>query len=296
MKSTLFSLAAVLGVIAAAGLQPAAGADAKVDHCLISLIEEAEVPAQEAGELKEINFKEGQDVVAGDLLAQIDDAKPRLELKVAKAKLAVAKEKAADDINVRYAKAKADVAKADYLVNDDANRKVPNSVPAEVLRGKLMEYTEAKLGIEKAQLELRIASHETEVAQAEVDAANDSLRRHRVCSPQIGLIDRIHRHAGEWVQAGEPVMHVIRIDRLRVEGTVKAADYGPGDLRDGAAEVRVVLAGNRPRTFTGKVVFVDPNIEAGDVFNVRVEVQNEKENDCWLLSPGLRATMTIHTK
>jgi multidrug efflux pump subunit AcrA (membrane-fusion protein) len=282
-------------VVATARLAWAA-ADAKIDHCLISLIEEAEVPAQEPGVLKEIKFKEGQAVAAGDLLAQVDDAKPRMELTVAKAKLAVAKEKAADDINVRYAKAKAEVAKADYLVNDEANHKVPNSVPAEVLREKLMQYTEATLGIEKAQLELRIAGHETEVAKAEVEAAEENVRRHQVRSPQIGLVDRIHHHAGEWVQPSDPVMHVIRIDRLRVEGRVSAADYGPSDLLGGAAEVRVMLAGSQPRTFSGKVVFVDPNIQEGDVLLVRVEVQNEKENGCWLLNPGLRATMTIRTK
>ena len=296
MKSTISSLAAVLLLIAGAGLQPAAAADAKIDDCLVSVIEEAEVPAQEPGVLKEINFKEGQAVAVGDLLAKVDDAKPRMEVKVAKAKLAVAKEKAADDINVRFAKAKAEVAKADYLVNAEANRKVPGSVPAEVLREKLMQYTEATLGIEKAQLELRIAGHEAEVAKAEVEAAEENVRRHQVRSPQIGLVNKVHRHAGEWVQPSDPVMHVIRIDRLRVEGRVSAADYGPADLQGGQAQVRVVLAGNKPRTFPGKVVFVDPNIQAGDIFLVRVEVQNEKENDSWLLSPGLSATMTIRTK
>ena len=295
MKSTISCLAAVL-LLAGAARRRAAAADAKIDDCLVSVIEEAEVPAQEPGVLKEINFKEGQAVAVGDLLAQVDDAKPRMEVTVAKAKLAVAKEKAADDINVRFAKAKAEVAKADYLVNAEANRKVPGSVPAEVLREKLMQYTEATLGIEKAQLELRIAGHEAEVAKAEVEAAEENVRRHQVRSPQIGLVDKVHRHAGEWVQPSDPVMHVIRIDRLRVEGRVSAADYGPADLQGGEARVRVVLAGNKPRTFPGKVVFVDPNIQAGDIFLVRVEVQNEKENDCWLLSPGLSATMTIRTK
>jgi macrolide-specific efflux system membrane fusion protein len=296
MKSAFSPLAALLVLAGAARLAPAAAPDANLDHCLISLIEEAEVPAQELGVLKEIKFKEGQAVAAGDLLAQIDDAKARMEVTVAKAKLAAAKVKADDDINVRYAKAKAEAAKAGYERNAAANRNVPNSVPAELLTEKLMEYTEATLGIEKAQLELRIAGHEAEVAKAEVEAAEDNLRRHRICSPQIGLVDKVHRHAGEWVQAGDPVMHVIRIDRLRVDGFVSAADYGPGDLRGGAAEVHVVLAGGRPRTFSGKVVFVDPNIQAGGVFLVRVEVQNEQENDCWLLSPGLSATMTIRTK
>ena len=275
----------------------AAPAAVQVERCLISPVDEAEVPAQEAGVLKEVNMKEGQQVSSGQLLAQIDDAKPRMAVEVAKAKLAAAKEKAGDDINVRYAEASRDVAEANYQVNAQANRKVRDSVPAEVLRELLMKYTEAKLSIEKSKLEMRVAARDTDVAKADLDAAEEDVRRHQVCAPQNGMVDKVHRHAGEWVQMGDPVMHVIRLDRLRVDGFVSSAEHRPGDLHDCDAQVSVVLAGSRkPRTFPGKVVFVDPNIQAGGNFLVRVEVQNEKENDFWLLSPGMMATMKILPK
>ena len=286
--------AALLLVAGAAQAQPAA--TAKIEHCLISVVDEADVPAQEPGVLKEIKMKEGRQVSSGDLLAQIDDAKTQMEVRVAKAKLAAAKEKAGDDISVRYAKASADTAEADYRGDADANRKVPGSVPAELLREKLMKYTEAKLSIEKARLELRIAASETEVAKAEVDASEENIRRHQVRSPQDGVVDKVHRHVGEWVREGDPVMHVIRMDRLRVDCFVSAAKHRPDDFNDGAAQVTVVLAGSRPRTFPGKVVFVDPNEHAGGVFLVRVEVENEKENGSWLLRPGQGAEMTITLK
>ena len=48
---------------------------------------------------------------------------------MAKAKLAVAKEKAADDINIRYATASADVAKANYLVNQRGESQAPRGGP-----------------------------------------------------------------------------------------------------------------------------------------------------------------------
>ena len=40
---------------------------------------------------------------------------------MAKAKVAIAKKKVSDDINIRYAKASAAVATADYRVNKEAN-------------------------------------------------------------------------------------------------------------------------------------------------------------------------------
>ena len=288
--------AALLLAAGAAQAQPPA-ATAKIDHCLISVVDEADVPAQEPGVLREIKVKEGREVSSGDLLAQIDDAKTQMEVRVAKAKLAVAKEKAGDDISVRYAKASADVAEADYRGDADANRKTPGSVPAEELREKLMKYTEAKLSIEKARLELRIADQEANAAKADVDAAEENVRRHQVHAPQDGIVDKVHRHVGEWVREGDPVLHVIRMDRLRVDCFVSAAKYRPGDFRDGQAQIRVLLAGDtKPRTFPGKVVFIDPNDRAGDKFLVRVEVENEKENGSWLLRPGQGAEMTITLK
>ena len=135
----------ILGVFAAAGVALAQdkSAVATIKQCTLTLIEQAEVPAQEAGVLKSVATKEGRQVTNGDLLAQVDDAKTQMELKVAKAKLAAAKEKATDDINIRYSKASAEVAKADYEVNAEANRKVPGSVPQEVLREKLMKCVES---------------------------------------------------------------------------------------------------------------------------------------------------------
>ena len=288
----------VLGVCVAAGVVRAQdkSAVATIKQCTLTLIEQAEVPAQEAGVLKSVATKEGRQVTNGDLLAQVDDAKTQMELKVAQAKLAAAKEKATDDINIRYSKASADVAKADYAVNAKANEAVPNAVPQEVLREKLMKCVESSLAIEKAKMEMRIAVHEAEVSQAEVDAAEENINRHHIRAPLNGMVVKVYRHAGEWVQPGDPVLHVVRIDHLWVEGFANVDTYHPSALKNRDAEVVVTLAGGRQRTFPGKVIFVDPRVENGGAFLVRVEVQNVEENGSWVLSPGLSAEMHILLK
>ena len=296
-KPVIVCYAAVLAgavlIVAAAPIRTAAAAECKFEQCLVLLIDEAEVPAQEAGVLKTLLVKEGQQVTAGELLSQIDDAKTKMELKVAVAKLAVAKEKSADDINIRYSKASAEVAKADYLINREANDKVPGSVPAEALRERLMKYTESMLAIEKAKMEMRVAGHEADVAQAEVDAAEENLTRHQIRSPLNGLVVKLHRHAGEWVQQSDAVVHVIRMDRLWVEGFVNAAEFQPNTLRQRTARVDVLVAGGKTQSFAGKVVFVNPLIQAGGTFQVRVEIENREDDGAWQISPGLNAKMTI---
>ncbi|MGD0784085.1 MAG: biotin/lipoyl-binding protein, partial [Candidatus Aminicenantales bacterium] len=99
---------------------PAAPATALLPDCLVTLIEEAHVPAQEPGVLKKIPVRQGQAVEAGELLAQVDETKILADLRVAQAKLKAAQEKAGDDINVRYAKAASLTARAEYNFNLEA--------------------------------------------------------------------------------------------------------------------------------------------------------------------------------
>jgi multidrug efflux pump subunit AcrA (membrane-fusion protein) len=101
---------------------------------------------------------------------------------------------------------------------------------------------------------------------------------------------------GEWVQAGEPVLHVVQVNRLRVQGNLKISDYAPKEVMDRPVTVKVVFARGRTETFNGKIVFVDPVVEAEGDYVVRALVNNREENGQWLLRPGMDAEMTIQLK
>ena len=51
----------------------AAEGEPVLERCLISLVEEAQVPAREAGVLVELQIREGDVVSRGDLIARIDE-------------------------------------------------------------------------------------------------------------------------------------------------------------------------------------------------------------------------------
>jgi multidrug resistance efflux pump len=168
MKMFTGLLMAVVGLLLLVlpGMAAAAGDEVTLSSCVVSLVDEAQVPAQEAGVIMQLKPVAGARVEKGDLLVQIDDAKPQMEYRVAAAKLSVAKEKATDDINVRYAIASAKVAESAYNTAEDANRRVPGSVPKTEMQTLWLKWKEATLGIEKAQLEQRVAVQEAKVAQA----------------------------------------------------------------------------------------------------------------------------------
>ncbi len=171
--AAMFISSMLWGLLCAVSAQPAEALPASVpiNDCLIALDEEAEVAAQEPGVLMELPVKEGQAVKVSELLAKIDDTLSQMELRVANNKLGVAKEQAASDVNVRYSKASADVAYAEYQQAVDANNKVPGSKPLAEVRELLLKHKYAVLSTEKSEMELRIAALQCKVSEAELDAA-----------------------------------------------------------------------------------------------------------------------------
>jgi multidrug efflux pump subunit AcrA (membrane-fusion protein) len=275
--------------------QPGAAAsrEAQLTHCLVSLIEDVQVPAREAGALTNVAVAEGDFVTQGQLLAQIDDRQPRLDKVAAELERDAALAKAQDDIEVRYAEAAVAVAGAELERALAIERKSPGGVTQQEIQKLRLAKHRDELQIERSKLEMRIAKMNADVHQASVRSADDAVARRQIVSPLAGIVVTIFHEKGEWVAAGEPVLQVIRIDRLRVEGFLNATEIGPEEVAGRTVAVDVQLAGGRTARFAGKVAFTSPLVQAGNKFRVRAEVDNRSENGSPLLRPGMTATMTI---
>jgi macrolide-specific efflux system membrane fusion protein len=267
--------------------------DVQISHCLVSLVEDVQVPAREAGALTSVNVVEGQYVSHGQLLAQIDDRQPRLDKLAAELQRNAALAKAQDDIEVRYAEAALAVAaaKLDRAVTID--RKSPGGVTQQEIQELQLARRRDELQIERSKLEMRVAQMNADVQEAAVKSADDAVTRRQIVSPIDGVVVTLFHEKGEWVASGEEVVQVIRIDRLRVEGFLNATDVGPEQAAGRPVSVEVELAGGRIGRFAGRIVFISPLVQAGNSYRVRAEVENRTENGSPLLRPGMTATMTI---
>jgi multidrug efflux pump subunit AcrA (membrane-fusion protein) len=273
----------------------AAPSSVTLENCYVTQIEEVQVPAQEAGVLKELAVKEGDMVQQGQPIGQIDDVEARMQQRVAAYELRVAKEKADSDVNIRYSKASADVAKAEYDQAVEANRRLPGTKPMAEVRRLELKWKESNLSIEQAQMNQRIAGLESQVAQARLEAAGVGIERRQITAPIDAVVLKLHHHQGEWVQPGDPVVHIIQLNRLWVEGFVDAEKVSPSEVDGKPVQVAVVLARGRQVTVPGRIVFAKPVIE-GNTYLVRAEVENRQENGFWMLSPGMPARMTIQVR
>ncbi len=72
---------AAAGAGAAAVAAPSSG-DPVVEHCLVSLIEEAQIPGREPGVLAALEAKEGLQVKAGTVIGRIDDSEPTAQKRI----------------------------------------------------------------------------------------------------------------------------------------------------------------------------------------------------------------------
>jgi macrolide-specific efflux system membrane fusion protein len=272
---------------------PSSNREVQLTHCLVSLIEDVQVPAREAGALVSLGVVEGQYVQQGQLLANIDDQQPRIDKIAAELERDAALAKAQDDIEVRYAEAAFAVASAELERGLEIERKHAGSVTQqEIQKLKLAKHRD-ELQIERSKLDMRVAKMNAGVHQAAVKSADDALARRQIVSPLAGVVVTIFHEKGEWVAAGEPVVQVIRIDRLRVEGFLNGTEIGPEEVADRPVTVDVQLSGGRTARLAGKVVFTSPMVQAGDKYRVRAEVENRSDNGSPVLKPGMTATMAI---
>ena len=266
-----------------------------VPGCVLFPDEEVQVPAQEDGVLMKILVREGQQVAKGDLLVQIDDIVPRMQYNVAYYKLEVAKEQALNDIEVRYAKAGLDVATAKLRRSLNSIAITRKSVSDDVIDEQRLEKEKFRLSIEKADKDLKVAALQKGVSEAELRAAEANVKRRKIIAPLDAEVVELKSHEGEWVKVGDIVMRLVRLDLLRVHGSLDAKTSSPAEVQGRPVQITVALANGRQETFQGKIVYVKPLVEGG-AYEVRAEVQNRKDGDFWLLSPGQSAEMIIQLK
>lgn len=270
-----------------------ASTQVEVDGCLVSAIDQVDVAAEEAGVVTEMLVREGNEIHKGDKLAQINDSKVRAAKKVAEAEMKVAEAEASSTVAVRYATAAAEVARFNYVRHYEAEKTTPGVTPAAELKKLKLEWQKGILEIEKADLEQRVAKLTAQSKAASVEAADDDIERRKVVARIDAMVVDVTRHEGEWVNPGDRLLRLLRMDKLQVEGTLTLADVSPENVVGRPVTVTAELAARREVELPGKVVFVDPLIGPGGKYRVIADVENREENGVWLLLPGMQSRMFV---
>lgn len=293
-------LSAALAVALSVGSWPRVSfaEDPTIEGCRVKLQDDVKLGPREPGVLVELNVQEGSTVRKGDVIGRIDDSEAKIQKEAAEWALAAAVKKAKDTVQERYAAVSAEVKQKAYQMVLDANRATPGSVSKTEEDQKYLEWQETRLLAEKVKLEQELAKYDAHAKKAELDAANLAIDRRLVRAEFDGVIvttpRNLYRQQGEWVGPGDPIVRLIRMDTMLVEGAVEQANYDAHELLGCDVTVQVDMARGRKEQFTGRIVYVSPMVRVDGRYIVRAQVANREEYGQWLLRDGMTASMTIH--
>jgi len=271
-----------------AGASSARAADIEIPSALVKLLEQVEVPAREAGALEKLSVREGAMVAAGDTLGKIDDRTPAFDKSKAEIELSGAKKLAESDVKVRFAKKSAEVAAAELRRAMESSARLAESVTASELDQLKLVAEKTRLEIEQAELEHELAQTAVALKQNDLATAEHAIAQRQITAPLAGFVAQVLKQPGEWVEPGEAIIRILRLDRLKAEGLV-SADAFDGSLM-GRRVMLTVTQGQKPVQYSGTIAFVSPEV---DPVNGQVRFWAEIENADLALRPGLHGSLTI---
>ena len=200
-------------------------------------------------------IREGQHVVAGQLIAALDSRRE-------KAIVEISGLRAATDIGIRTANA------------DEAFR-LYELERQQALVGK---QATSSWELRAAEVTHRIALVKTENAHFDQTLLQAQLVRDRILlderilvAPFSGWISRTLKEEGEAVDEFEPVAVLVQLDPIWIELNVASEHFGRATVDD----LVVVRVGGSEKE--ARIVVVDPVVDAGSsTFRVKVEIENEE--------------------
>lgn len=267
-----------------------------INNCVVGLVTRIELAAPEAGVLNHVGVRQGSRFSAEDVIAEIDSDEAQQAYKRALAEYELAVKRSEDDIELRYADAQELVERADYLEAIEANDKLRGTVTQADIRREKLEWDRSRLGAEKARKDQDLALGDVRIKKAELDAAEIAIEKRQVRPRFDGEVLKLHREEGEWVQAGDTIAEIARLDTLQVNGYVFFEEHEPKALENCRVTVDVQVARGRVVPLTGYIVYINPiaEFESRPKYQIRAEISNRSEDGRWLISPNLFARMTIH--
>jgi multidrug efflux pump subunit AcrA (membrane-fusion protein) len=276
-----------------------------IPRCQVTLIDDNKVPATEAGMLIGELAKEGVSVDKDALVAQIDNRSTLAKQRIAEGEFAAATASAENDAEVEVAEKSVEVSLAEWEQHKDIVKQNPRAVPLTELRKLEFTYHKSLAQVKQAKNEKNIAGLTANAKKAQYDAASIELDLREIRAPFKGQVVEVMKHVGDWVTVGEPIMHIVGLDRVKVRGFVHVTgEMGAShdEVLGKPVTITVYSAGDRQHTVKGIIGFASPVIEglgSNRQFRIWAEVDNEKtidpvtKQETWKIQPGSEASMTI---
>jgi len=279
------------------------------------------VSSKVAGQIKKMNFNEGDKVSAGDLLIELDHDMLDIQLRQAEAGVDLAfaqlkllksgarkedikqTEELFKQAKINLELAKLDKKRAIELYNGNASTKQQYDAAIARYDLALAQYNSARENLKKVKSIIR--PEEIESAQANLKKANasaDLLRENieecKIHAPVSGFVSKKFVEAGENISPASSLLRISNLETVDLVIYIPETDIAKVKL---GMESEVKIDAFKDKSYTGKIIFISPeaeftpkNIQTPEertklVFAVKVQIPNPQ----FELKPGLPADATI---
>lgn len=275
------------------------------------------VTSKIAGRIEAIPVQEGEAVSEGDLLVQIEEQTPRLQLEQAQAAWQAAQaqyEKALrgprpeelENARALYEKAEKDLVTAEESFTRSEQLYHSGTIPKaqfeqaeSTLRASRTELENAGRSLQMleegaSEEEKRIARAQADAARAGYELARVQLDNTRIRAPGAAVVAKILQDAGNVVGTSAPILVLVQDERIQVEIELAEKYYGEILGNAKSLEARIMpeaYPGSDP--FSGGVFTVAPTINPGSrTFTVTLDISDSQD----LLRPGMYAEVELVLK
>ena len=272
---------------------------------------EVNISAEVSGQLIQLPVKEGDYVIAGDLLAEINP-----DLYVAAQNRAQAAVNTSRS-NLASSLASKATSEANLFLTEQAWERNQSLFSQGVI--SQADYDQSEAAFKTASANLTSASEGVKSAkfailsaEASLQEAEDNLSRTKLIAPQAGIVTALIKEIGESVQgngftAGEIIMKISNLDIMEVDVEVNESDIISVAIgNDAEIEVDAYLG----QTFLGRVTEIGNtalnasatgfNLDQVTNFSVKIRIDSTSyvnlTNSSAPFRPGMSATVDIKTK
>src|SRR5262245_44808522 len=270
----LGSLLALVGLLIAnlgASAEPTERTQGSEYDCVIEPERTGRLASPVVGVIGRLDVDRGDMVRKGQIIGKLRD-------EVETAALALARARATNQFPVKSAEARVEFLRRKHERIDELHTKEVSTLAA---------LQEAKAESNVAEQQLKEASLNREIAQLEVQHAEEIVNQRTLRSPINGIVVERHLVPGEYRNEQSPILTLAQIDQLRVEVFVPTARYG--EIRvGGRGEVRAEapIGGS----FAATVTVVDRVLDAASgTFGVRLALPNPN----MMLPAGIRCKVVF---
>jgi multidrug efflux pump subunit AcrA (membrane-fusion protein) len=143
---------------------------------------------------------------------------------------------------------------------EQENARLEQSVDQATAAALQAKIRSAEVAVQQAKAAADIVRLKKKLKQQQLELANVNVDQHSLKSPIDGTVVEVSHRVGDWVQPGEAVARVVRLDRLRVEGYLPATWIG-WLRKESKPKLTIELANGETVQRIGETKFISPEVD-----------------------------------